>query len=117
VTLPKPQPGLVIRYSYLWADDAARGQQEGGKDRPAAVVLVVDQPGAAAPRVFVLPITHTTPAKGVDALEIPPTVARSAGLDAARSWVILSEYNEFSGPASTSPSCLDARRQRLRMAT
>ena len=98
MTLPAPQPGLVIRYSYLWAQEAARGRQEGDKERPAAVVLVVDQPAAAAHRVYVLPITHSLPAKGVEALEVPPTVARKAGLDAARAWVILSEFNEFVWP-------------------
>jgi hypothetical protein len=98
VTLPAPQPGLVIRYSYLWADEAAQGQEEGTKERPAAVVLVVDEPKSAAPRVYVLPITHSAPAKGVEALEIPSTVARKAGLDAARSWVVLSEFNEFVWP-------------------
>jgi hypothetical protein len=98
VTLPSPQPGLVIRYSYLWADDDDRGREEGSKARPAAVVLVIEEPAGAAPGVYVLPITHTRPSKGVEALEIPPAVARKAGLDAARSWVILSEFNEFVWP-------------------
>ena len=98
MTLPSPRPGLVIRYSYLWAEEAARGREEGSKERPAAVVLVVDEPTAAAPGVYVLPITHTRPGKGVEALEIPPDVARKAGLDATRSWVFLSEFNEFVWP-------------------
>jgi hypothetical protein len=98
VTLPAPQPGLVIRYSYLWADDAAQGREEGTKERPAAVVLVVDEPRAGSPRVYVLPITHSAPAKGVEAIEVPAAVARKAGLDAARSWIILSEFNEFIWP-------------------
>jgi hypothetical protein len=98
VTLPSPQPGLVIRYSYLWADDAARGREEGAKERPAAVVLVIGGVVANSPRVHVLPITHTCPAKGTEAVEIPPAVARKAGLDAARSWVVLSEFNEFVWP-------------------
>jgi hypothetical protein len=98
VTLPSPQPGLVIRYGYLWAQDAAQGREEGTKERPAAVVLVVDQAAAAAPRVYVLPITHTRPAKGVEAVEVPPDVSRKAGLDAGRSWVVLSEFNEFVWP-------------------
>jgi hypothetical protein len=98
VTLRPPQPGLVVRYGYLWAREAARGRDEGGKERPAAVVLVVHQPAAAAPRVHVLPITHTQPAEDVEALEIPATVARRARLDADRSWVVLSEFNEFIWP-------------------
>lgn len=97
MTLPAPLPGLVIRYSYLWADSATQGRDEGGKDRPAAVVLVVSEAGNT-PRVYVLPITHTAPTGGVDALEIPQAVARKAGLDTARSWVVLSEFNEFVWP-------------------
>jgi hypothetical protein len=98
VTLPPPQPGLVIRYSYLWAQDAAQGREEGTKERPAAVVLVVSPPSVALPRVYLLPITHSLPAKGVESLEIPPDVARKARLDAGRSWIILSEFNEFLWP-------------------
>jgi len=98
VTLPAPQPGLVIRYSYLWAREAAQGREEGAKERPAAVVLVVAEPAAGAPAVYVLPITHARPEEGVEAIEIPPAVARKAGLDAAQSWVVLTEFNEFVWP-------------------
>ena len=98
MTLPAPHPGLVLRYSYLWADDAAKGREEGSKERPAAVVLVLDETKSAALCVYVLPITHSAPAKGVEAIEIPIAVARKAGLDASRSWVILSEFNEFLWP-------------------
>jgi hypothetical protein len=98
VSFPKPLPGLVIRYSYLWADDAAQGRDEGDKNRPAAIVMVVDADVGTAPRVYVLPITHSAPLKGVEAMEIPAVVCRSAGLDAARSWVVVSEFNEFVWP-------------------
>lgn len=98
MSLPKPLPGLVIRYSYLWADDATKGSEEGGKERPAAIVMAVDASGANAARVYVLPITHSAPAQGTKAMEIPAAVCRAAGLDAARSWVILSEFNEFVWP-------------------
>ena len=98
MSLPKPLPGLVVRYSYLWADDAAAGHDEGDKDRPAAVVLAVDQSGSSETRVYVLAITHTTPGARTEAIEIPPAVCRAAGLDAARSWVVLSEFNEFVWP-------------------
>lgn len=98
MSLPQPRPGLVIRYRYLWAEEAARGRDEGDKDRPAAIVLAVDAPGASASRVLVLPITHSAPMRGAAAMEIPASVCRSAGLDAARSWVVLSEFNEFVWP-------------------
>jgi hypothetical protein len=40
VGFPKPVPGLVIRYAYLWHADFRKGQEEGVKDRPCAVILV-----------------------------------------------------------------------------
>jgi hypothetical protein len=40
VSLPIPQPGLVIRYSYLWSAEAQAGKEEGTKDRPCAIILV-----------------------------------------------------------------------------
>jgi hypothetical protein len=98
VSLPKPLPGLVIRYNYLWSRDAAQGRDEGSKERPAAIVMAIDAPGSSMARVYVLPITHSAPAKGTEAMEIPAAVCRSAGLDTARSWVILSEFNEFVWP-------------------
>ena len=60
--------------------------------------MAVDASGANAARVYVLPITHSAPAQGTKAMEIPAAVCRAAGLDAARSWVILSEFNEFVWP-------------------
>ena len=56
MSLPAPQPGLVIRYSYLWAEDASKGQEEGEKDRPAAIVVAIDEPSSGQPRVLALPI-------------------------------------------------------------
>ena len=36
---PAPEPGLIIRYAYLWRSEAFQGEEEGRKDRPCAVVL------------------------------------------------------------------------------
>jgi hypothetical protein len=97
VAFPAPVPGLLIRYSYLWADEAARGQEEGVKDRPCAIILVAG--GAlGSPIVTVLPITHTLPAKLQLAVEIPRATKRRLGLDDARSWVLLTEANRFVWP-------------------
>lgn len=85
MSLPKPFPGLVIRYNYLWASDAAQGYDEGSKDRPAAVVMAVNRSGGDETYVYVLPITHSAPLAGTEALEIPAAVCRSAGLDATQS--------------------------------
>lgn len=97
MALPVPVPGLVIRYSYLWASEHARGQEEGLKDRPCAVVLVVA--GRAGEQiVVVLPITHTPPADPLGAVEIPAGTKRRLGLDDERSWVVLTEANRFVWP-------------------
>jgi len=97
VAFPAPVPGLVIRYSYLWASEHARGREEGVKERPAAVVLVTAN-SAGEPVVTVLPITHTPPAVAALAVEIPHPVKRRLGLDDARSWVVLTEANRFVWP-------------------
>jgi hypothetical protein len=84
---PKPLPAQVIRYSYLWNRDHVAGQDEGVKDRPCAVVLLVkDEDGDDV--VTVLPITHSPPS-GSDAglaIELPVDTKRRLGLDDGRSW-------------------------------
>ncbi len=97
MAFPRPVPGLVIRYSYLWAKEHARGQEEETKDRPCGVILVsTDDAGEQI--VTVLPISHTAPTDPGLAVEIPATVKRRLGLDDDRSWVVLSEANRFVWP-------------------
>ena len=97
MAFPVPVPGLVIRYSYLWASEHARGQEEGVKDRPCAVVLTTaDEAGGQV--VTVLPISHTPPSNPLLAVEIPAAVKRRLKLDDERSWVVLSEANRFAWP-------------------
>lgn len=95
--LPDPIPGLVIRYSYLWADEARRGQEEGSKDRPCAVVLIGDGPQDERV-VTVLPVTHAPPANPDLAVEIPVATKHRLELDDERSWVVLTEANRFVWP-------------------
>ena len=40
--LPKPENGLVISYSYLWRNEYSAGKLEGLKNRPCALILVVE---------------------------------------------------------------------------
>lgn len=94
---PTPRPGLVIRYSYLWDSEAREGREEGVKDRPCAIVLVLLREGDH-PIVRVLPITHSAPKDFRDALEIPEVTKRRLGLDSERSWVVLTEANDFIWP-------------------
>lgn len=96
--LPEPLPGLVIRYSYLWHAEHLRGREEGQKDRPCAIVAAIRADETGATRVLVLPVTHTPPEYPELAVEIPPRVKARLRLDAERSWVIVSEWNEFVWP-------------------
>jgi len=91
-----PRPGLVIRYAYVWRDDAARGQEE-GKDRPCAVVLAAKNE-AGRLRVYVAPVTHSPPDDPRHAIEIPAETKRRLGLDDARSWIKTTELNVFTWP-------------------
>lgn len=97
MTFPVPQPGLVIRYSYLWRSAYLDGAEEGVKDRPAAIILVVRE-GEGSPTVTVLPITHAQPDDPRTAVEIPQPVKARLGLDSERSWVVLNEANRFRWP-------------------
>ncbi len=93
-----PEPGLVLRYAHLWAREQDAGQEEGKKDRPCAVVLVVDDEKSERPQVWVLPITHTEPDASNEAIEIPAVIKNRLGLDHDRSWIMLDEWNAFRWP-------------------
>jgi hypothetical protein len=96
-SLPQPVPGLVIGYAYLWKAEHRRGQEEGLKDRPCAVILVTaDEDGDQV--VTVLPVTHSPPANPTLSVEIPHATKRRLGLDDERSWIVLTEANRFVWP-------------------
>jgi mRNA-degrading endonuclease toxin of MazEF toxin-antitoxin module len=81
LAFPEPVAGLVLRYSYLWHAEHRRGQEEGAKDRPCAVILVVA--GDHGRKVVtVLPITHTPPSDPALAVELPHATKQRLGLDA-----------------------------------
>jgi hypothetical protein len=98
MALPHPQLGLVIFYSYLWHHEHHAGRDEGTKFRPCIIVLAMKSQADGSTMVRVAPVTHTPPRVPDVALEIPAAVKRHLGLDAARSWVILDEVNEFAWP-------------------
>jgi hypothetical protein len=95
--IPTPEPGLVISYAYLWHHEHKSGQDEGRKDRPSVIVLAVERSDGSTV-VTVLPITHSAPTDPTAAVEIPAVIKQHLGLDDARSWVIVSEGNEFAWP-------------------
>ena len=96
-TIPTPEAGLVISYAYLWHEEHEDGREEGRKDRPSVIVLTVRREDAET-IVTVLPITHTAPTDPRMAVEMPAPVKRHLGLDEERSWVVVTEGNEFSWP-------------------
>ena len=97
MALEIPRPGQVIRYSYLWWNEARRGQTEGLKDRPCGVVLTrVTREQSTL--VYVLPITHGCPVEPEHGIEIPHPTKQRLGLDPERSWIITTELNRFVWP-------------------
>jgi hypothetical protein len=97
MALDPPLPGQVIRYAYLWWNEARLGHEDGAKDRPCGIVLtrVTTEGNTIA---YVLPITHTPPRQEEYGIEIPPATKRRLGLDSERSWIITSELNRFAWP-------------------
>lgn len=98
MALPQPEPGLVINYAYLWHDEAEKGKEEGRKTRPCVIILSVTQETDGSRHVAVLPVTHSPPQEGDDAVEIPLSVKAHLRLDEERSWVVVSQGNEFLWP-------------------
>ncbi|WP_404356976.1 growth inhibitor PemK [Methylotuvimicrobium sp. KM1] len=97
MALPTPEAGLVISYAYLWSNEYKQGKLEGLKNRPCAIILVV-QNEEGGKKVTVAPITHTPPSNPDAAIEIPIKVKNHLGLDSERSWIILNDFNEFLWP-------------------
>ena len=97
MSLPKPEAGLVIRYSYLWLSEFEEGEEDGDKIRPCAIVVAVSKSDKSE-EVVVLPVTHTVPAEPEHAMEIPAITKQRLGLDEGRSWVVFSESNAFTWP-------------------
>ncbi len=91
--MPDPEAGDVWRYPYLWLWLANRGETEGRKPRPVTLPAVVPIPGAPT-ALYLLPIAGTPPDAERDALEIPATEIRRAGLpDANPLWIVFDEHN------------------------
>jgi hypothetical protein len=102
--LAPPEPGSVIRYAYLWADENSHGREEGEKDRPALVLAVSPKPDEGTSEVLVLAITHTPSSASEDAVPIPRDVKQRIGLDDAPSWIVTTEANASIWPGDIRPS-------------
>jgi hypothetical protein len=98
LTATPPPRGAVIRYAYLWADEEARGREEGRKDRPALVLALSVRDVDGSVEVLVLAITRTPPADPAAAVPFPSDLKRRIGLDDAPSWIVTTEANAFVWP-------------------
>lgn len=97
MALLSPEIGLVISYSYLWRYEHQSGTEEGQKNRPCVIVIAVEkQDGNTV--VTVVPITHLKPKGENLGIEMPPRVKQHLGLDSEKSWIIISEANQFIWP-------------------
>ena len=96
--LAVPEPGSVIRYAYLWADEQARGHEEARKDRPALVLALAVRNEGGESEVLVLAITHSRPEHVRDAVALPPAIKRRLKLDDEASWIVTTEANAFTWP-------------------
>ncbi|WP_306051551.1 hypothetical protein [Oceaniradius stylonematis] len=86
------QTACVIRYPYLWAREARRGETEGRKERPVAVGVRMPRPDGDL--VLFFPITTQQPETSRFAVEIPAMEKRRAGLDTdLRLWIVFDEFN------------------------
>lgn len=95
--LPRPEPGLVIHYQYLWQHEHEAGDDEGSKQRPCAIVVAITDHNGRIETV-VAPITHRPPQPPAAGVEIPLNVKRHLGLDDQRFWVITTDLNVFEWP-------------------
>ncbi len=104
MSLPTPQPGLVISYAYLWAREHRIGAEEGLKDRPCAIVAdrqIIE--GRVA--VTVVPVTHSPALDPAEAVEIPPALKAHLGFDDLPSWIVVNETNDFLWPGPDLRPC------------
>jgi hypothetical protein len=98
MSLPVPKPGLVIRYGFLWRNEAERGAAEAAKDRPCAIVVAACRGPDGDIDTIVAPITHRPPADSSASIEIPAATCKNLGLDGGRHWLRLDELNRFAWP-------------------
>ncbi len=89
----KPAIGDVWEYPYLWKWQAELGEDSGRKPRPTLLAAVVPLSNEETD-LYLIPITGTQPTADRDALEIPTTEVRRAGLsEYKRLWIIFDEHN------------------------
>lgn len=95
--IPEPVVGMVVCYGYLWAREHNKGEVDGAKNRPCAILAVKEEKDGSK-TVYVAPITHTAPYHPQDAILLPQETKTRLGLDTLNSWMMCSEVNKFTWP-------------------
>ncbi len=102
--LPRPEPGLVIRFEHLWSREAAAGLQDAEKPRPCMILAVAEVPGTRGPDgssaldVVVVPISHARPRAGDPVVPLSEKLRAHLGLDGREQWIYAAEINVFRWP-------------------
>lgn len=98
MALPKPHPGLVIGYDFLFREQADADMGNSEKPHPAAIILVVKED--VQTRVSLLAISHSPPGSGDEAYRLKLTTAecRQMGLESDDHWINLRDINAFNWP-------------------
>jgi len=82
----------------LWEREKLQGLEEGLKERPSVVVLMVGG-NPDRPVLTVCPVTSQKPKLDADHVEMPLTVKHHLGLtDRDRSYIMTTEINTFTWP-------------------
>jgi len=98
MALPKPRPGLVIGYDFLYREQANAGMENPGKPHPAAIIIVASKD--VQTRVSLIAISHSPPSPSEIGhyLKLTPVECREMGLDSKDHWVNLRDFNSFDWP-------------------
>ncbi|MEO1146800.1 MAG: hypothetical protein AAFY26_14530 [Cyanobacteria bacterium J06638_22] len=98
-----PKAGLVVRYDFLWKDEALRGQEHGRKDRPCAIILATSENEDGSREVILCAISHTPPSADQHAVEVPAKVAAHLGFDGETCWIKTHEVNTLTWESGRIP--------------
>lgn len=96
--LPKPIPGLVIGYEFLFREDAAAGRENANRPHPGAIILVAQE--GPNQRVSVVSISHSPPSpdEARHRMKLAHLECREMGLDDGDHWINLRDVNSFDWP-------------------
>ncbi|WP_271146078.1 type II toxin-antitoxin system PemK/MazF family toxin [Brevundimonas sp. NIBR10] len=88
----------MIALNYLWRREADTGREEARYPRPCVIVLALETRAVGPNTVVTVPVTHSAPRDSTSAIELPPSVKKSLGLDDLPSWIVTDEANIFQWP-------------------